>query len=750
MAVSKFRQGLLIVLLAAAVFLAAAYPSYAASTADGVAAIDDFIDAFVQKGSGIVDRISEAATSLFWILAVIQFIWAGCRLALSGNYTLTTIAGTAVKEVLFIGFFLWLLRQGPSLGNTIVSGLRTLGGGGSINPGSIFSKGIQTVYLLTKAAFELGVHGAVWAVVPYALALTAFVFAAAYAAVYLLEFYIAAPLGVILLGLGGSVWSKKFAENYARVLIAIGFKLAALQIAINIASSTLDGLQTSLSSYSTIGTDGFFLHAFNLAGLAVLIFVTISKLPSLVSGLVAGTWFQSAVWTDFTAYASPSPVYGGFSGAGAGDRAQSVYQEEADTMRSSQYAAVGNYWQEQESSRASSQGGDLFAVSSGADSGSGTFSPSSPSSPSSQTSGAGETGETGEKYAPTESNFFGRPSSGRTDSASSVPADSTAAGSASASSASASTGGGLIGPSAGAGAALGTGATTGEFSSSSSFAPTESGLIKSSAAGTAAGAAPGSIGTAAGEFSRSSSSAPTESGLIEPSAAGAVAGAALGSAGTAAGEISKSSSSGPTESGLVEPSAAGAVAGAALGSAGTAAGGVSRSSPSEPTESGLIEPSAAEAVTGAPSESGTPSESGAPVESGVPAGAVADAPVEAAAGNAENISEPTASAAEATPAAGSAEPGAENSAGEAKEVKEVRGVDVSKEVNVSVNRTGTGGRAGRGGENLQNLRSVAVDSLVTVSGTSDGNQGMADFIQKQFPQTEMSPLQLEIFKGMAE
>ncbi|MDR1649752.1 MAG: type IV secretion system protein [Synergistaceae bacterium] len=379
MAFSKRRQDLLIASMAAVVFLAlltlltGASPSFAvASTEDGAAAVNDFIDAFVTKGQSLVANIAGAAQTLFWVLAVIQFVWAGCRLALNGNYTLTGIAGTAIREVLFLGFFYWLLTQGTTLGSTIVSGLRTLGGGDTISPGELFSKGVEVVYALTKTAFELGVHSSVWAVVPYALALGAIVFSAAYAAVYLLEYYIAVPLGIILLGLGGSVWSKKFAENYVRVLISIGLKLAALQIAVAIAIPTLTGLQASINDYATVGTQGFFLHAFNLAGLAALIFVTVSKLPEFVSGLVAGTWFQSATGLDFTIpdSSSSSPVYAGIAGDGGG--AHSAYREEAAAIQSSQYAGTESHWQDQGvfgysySGEGYSQREDLSAASSGA------------------------------------------------------------------------------------------------------------------------------------------------------------------------------------------------------------------------------------------------------------------------------------------------------------------------------------------------------------------------------------------------
>ncbi|MDR1048119.1 MAG: hypothetical protein LBL51_00055, partial [Synergistaceae bacterium] len=69
-----------------------------------------------------------------------------------------------------------------------------------------------------------------------------------------------------------------------------------------------------------------------------------------------------------------------------------------------------------------------------------------------------------------------------------------------------------------------------------------------------------------------------------------------------------------------------------------------------------------------------------------------------------------------------------------------------KDANVSVDAPGAGG----GGENL---RSAVMDSLAFEGGGGGGSgqsDRMAEHIQKQFPMTEMSPLQVEIFKGMTE
>ncbi|MDR1944286.1 MAG: P-type conjugative transfer protein TrbL [Synergistaceae bacterium] len=313
----RWRKLLTALLIAAA--LCAASPSFAAwSTSDGADAVDSFISEFVSRSDSVRTAFAGAAMRLFWILALIQFVWAGLRLLLSGDFSFFSFARTAVREIMFIGLFYWLLTQAPVLGNWIVAnGLRALGAASGyqyINPAGVFSKGVAIVYGATKTAFTLGVSGALWAVVPYALTLVAFAFAAAFAAVYLIEYYIVVPVGVILLGLGGSLWSKKFAENFVRVLISVGFKMTCLQIVLGVSSELLDGLQISVSDVSTVGTEGFFLHMFNLAGLSVLTFVAVKKIPDFAASLVSGAWFESASPLELDSN------LGRFSYAGAGNQ----------------------------------------------------------------------------------------------------------------------------------------------------------------------------------------------------------------------------------------------------------------------------------------------------------------------------------------------------------------------------------------------------------------------------------------------
>jgi hypothetical protein len=67
-------------------------------------------------------------------------------------------------------------------------------------------------------------------------------------------------------------------------------------------------------------------------------------------------------------------------------------------------------------------------------------------------------------------------------------------------------------------------------------------------------------------------------------------------------------------------------------------------------------------------------------------------------------------------------------------------------------KTGGSVAAAGGGRKrpMEDMRSSVVNTLISEGGEYERNDGMPEYIQKQFPMTEMSSLQIEIFKGMAE
>ena len=312
----------------------------AAWAADAMAAapITDLIGRAITRGRQLGVAAHTAATQVFWTLALLQLTWAAVQLALRGEWTMSHVISLLVKEIVLIGFFAWLLsladpsllgltnpsvtQESQNLILMFARGIRRLSGANAgavggmlqINPVAFLVACLEGVHNLTKTAFDLGVSGAVWAVVPYALTLVSFSFAAAFAVVYLLEYYVVVPAGLIFIGLGGLSATKPFALNYVKVLISVGLKLLCLSVVITVATPLVGNASNVFGNSADVASDGFFQHAFMFAAFSTVIFLSIKTIPQYAANLVTGAFFSRINWIEPGSF-PPAPIMPGFTPA---------------------------------------------------------------------------------------------------------------------------------------------------------------------------------------------------------------------------------------------------------------------------------------------------------------------------------------------------------------------------------------------------------------------------------------------------
>jgi type IV secretion system protein TrbL len=103
--------------------------------------------------------IMEAAKSLFWILATIEIGIAAVWLAIQ-SASLDSWFAELVRRIMFIGFFAFVLTQGPTFARAVVDSLFQIGaGGGSASPAEVFDAGIRVASQMSQQA-QFGVFEA--------------------------------------------------------------------------------------------------------------------------------------------------------------------------------------------------------------------------------------------------------------------------------------------------------------------------------------------------------------------------------------------------------------------------------------------------------------------------------------------------------------------------------------------------------------------------------------------------------------
>lgn len=240
----------------------------------------------VTAARGWETTVMEAARSLFWILAGIEIGIAAVWLA-SQAASLDSWFAELVRRIMFVGLFAFILDRGPAFAKAVVDSLFQIGaGGGTASPAAVFDAGIRVAAQMSKQAqFGLFEDNALAIAAVFAMVVVVITFslvAAIFVAV-MVEMYVGLLAGMIMLGLGGSSFTKDFAVRYLVYAFSVGMKLMALVMIARIGSDVLRGLATAPTA-----DEEQFITSLAIAGISVVVFIVAMYVPNIMQGVVQG------------------------------------------------------------------------------------------------------------------------------------------------------------------------------------------------------------------------------------------------------------------------------------------------------------------------------------------------------------------------------------------------------------------------------------------------------------------------------
>ncbi|UPT92392.1 P-type conjugative transfer protein TrbL (plasmid) [Bradyrhizobium barranii subsp. apii] len=279
----------LAIVVTGAVFLRTVGPAIAAADGGVLTTVENQV---VTAAKGWESTVTNAAKSLFWILAGIEVGIAAVWLAIQAA-TIEAWFAELVRRIMFIGFFAFVLAEGPSFAKAVVDSLFQIGGGsGSASPANVFNAGL-TVASAMSQKISFGVFQdnalALSASLAMIVSVIAFSLVAAIFLAVLVEMYVGLLAGMIMLGLGGSSFTKDFAIRYLVYAFSVGMKLMSLVMIAKIGSDVLIGLAQDTSVGDQYQT------ALAIAGIAVVVFILAMYVPSIVQGVVQGASVSSGM-----------------------------------------------------------------------------------------------------------------------------------------------------------------------------------------------------------------------------------------------------------------------------------------------------------------------------------------------------------------------------------------------------------------------------------------------------------------------
>ena len=292
--------------------------------------------------------ILDAAKSLFWILAGIEVGIAAVWLAIQAA-SLDSWFAELVRRIMFIGFFAFVLSQGPTFARAVVDSLFQIGsGGGSASPAEVFDAGIRVASQMSQQA-KFGVFAdnalAIAAVLAMGVVVICFSLVAAIFVAVMVEMYVGLLAGMIMLGLGGSSYTKDFAIRYLVYAFGVGMKLMALVMIARIGSQVLLGLAQAPTAESDQ-----FITTLAIAGISVVVFMIAMYVPNIIQGVVQGASVSGGMEAIRHGGQAASFIAGGaFLGAGAvgagfaaGQAARAAGSSLADSALRGMGAGIGS------------------------------------------------------------------------------------------------------------------------------------------------------------------------------------------------------------------------------------------------------------------------------------------------------------------------------------------------------------------------------------------------------------------------
>ncbi|MGK9064600.1 P-type conjugative transfer protein TrbL [Stutzerimonas chloritidismutans] len=368
----------------------AVYSSAASAQLTSQGMLDQVVAEFATRASAWQAVVMSAATYLFWTLGmislVITFGFMVLRKADIGEFF-----AEFIRFMLFLGFFLWLLRNGPEIANSIIQSLARIGeqasGVASVTPSSIVDVG----FMILKQAFSNSTN---WSPVDSFIGVVLSVgililltVVAVNMLLLLVSGWLLMYAGIFLLGFGGSRWTSDIAISYYKTVLGLAVQIMTMVLLVGIGNDLLSSfyarMNTGVQNFDELGVMLVF---------CVALLMLVNRVPPLVAGVITGAGIGNAGGIgSFGAGAAVGVAMGAASfAAGAASMAGSAVLSGAANLAGGTSALNAAFMKAQSAMSDAGGGADMMASMRGEGASAGNESASAAETPFAQAAGFGD------------------------------------------------------------------------------------------------------------------------------------------------------------------------------------------------------------------------------------------------------------------------------------------------------------------------------------------------------------------------
>jgi len=251
--------------------------------------MDDVLKKFKDQATGWGDTFKSYAAWLFWTLATISLTWTFGMMALR-KADIGEFFAELIRFAIFVGFFWWLLDNGPKFANAIIESLTQIGGVANqklgyepeLTPSGIVDIGFEAIaHAIDKASIMSPVPSLAGFVFAFGILLLS-VMIGINMLMLLISAWILAYAGIFILGFGGSKWTNEMALNYYKTVLGVGLQIMTMLLLVGIGKAIMREYFESVSKNPAITEMAVvFVVAF-------IVYQLSSKVPSMIAGMVSG------------------------------------------------------------------------------------------------------------------------------------------------------------------------------------------------------------------------------------------------------------------------------------------------------------------------------------------------------------------------------------------------------------------------------------------------------------------------------
>ncbi|WP_433914571.1 P-type conjugative transfer protein TrbL, partial [Escherichia coli] len=215
-----------------------------AAPLDSAGLLDDILKRFANVASTWAGTIQNYATWIFWSLAVISMVWTFAMMAMQGE-GLSAALAEVVRFFAVLGFFFYLLKNGPAISVDIQDSLRQLAANASglsksFSPSGIVDIGFDIVSRVVDQSSIWSPADSTVGLILAGVILCVLALVGVNMLLLLITGWILSYGGIFLLGFGGSRWTSDIAITYFKTVLGIALQLFTMVLIVGIGKSFID------------------------------------------------------------------------------------------------------------------------------------------------------------------------------------------------------------------------------------------------------------------------------------------------------------------------------------------------------------------------------------------------------------------------------------------------------------------------------------------------------------------------------